>query len=188
MNTLTIEQMKSLVGACTYKPGWEIIFDNDGERPFVQIAATTLCSASGEASAWKSGKTYLSPYMCRQEVVSAVYGAIEKAELHEIREFFRYKGASIFNPHLDPDVLAEVAKKKESFNMRDNAMTMEEKDATLPYVIVPTGVFKFTLTRVEKSKQTIYTCSDVNLADERVVSWWMTKASCKLCDTLKNLL
>ena len=109
--------------------------------------------------------------MCRQEVVSAVYGAIEKAELHEIREFFRYKGASIFNPHLDPDVLAEVAKKKESFNMRDNAMTMEEKDATLPYVIVPTGVFKFTLTRVEKSKQTIYTCSDVNLADERVVSW-----------------
>ena len=55
--------------------------------------------------------------------------------------------------------------------MRDNAMTMEEKDATLPYVIVPTGVFKFTLTRVEKSKQTIYTCSDVNLADERVVSW-----------------
>lgn len=67
MNTLTIEQMKSLVEACTYKPGWEIIFDNDGERPFVQIAATTLCSASGEASAWKSGKTYLSPYMCRQE-------------------------------------------------------------------------------------------------------------------------
>lgn len=171
MNTLTIEQMKSLVGACTYKPGWEIIFDNDGERPFVQIAATTLCSVSGEASAWKSGKTYLSPYMCRQEVVSAVYGAIEKAELHEIREFFRYKGASIFNPHLDPDVLAEVAKKKESFNMRDNAMTMEEKDATLPYVLVPTGIFKFTLTRVEKSKQTIYTCSDVNLADERVVSW-----------------
>ena len=174
MNTLTIEQMKSLVEACTYKPGWEIIFDNDGERPFVQIAATTLCSVSGEASAWKSGKTYLSPYMCRQEVVSAVYGAIEKAELHEIREFFRYKGASIFNPHLDPDVLAEVAKKKESFNMRDNAMTMEEKDATLPYVIVsivPTGVFKFILPRVEESKQTVYTCSDVNLADERVVSW-----------------
>lgn len=171
MNTLTIEQMKSLVEACTYKPGWEIIFDNDGERPFVQIAATTLCSVSGEASAWKSGKTYLSPYMCRQEVVSAVYGAIEKAELHEVREFFRYKGASIFNPHLDPDVLAEVAKKKESFNMRDNAMTMEEKYATLPYVLVPTGIFKFTLTRVEKSKQTIYTCSDVNLADERVVSW-----------------
>lgn len=170
MNTLTIEQMKSLVEACTYKPGWEIIFDNDGERPFVQIAATTLCSVSGEASAWKSSKTYLSPYMCRQEVVSAVYGAIEKAELHEIREFFRYKGASIFNPHLDPDVLAEVAKKKESFNMRDNAMTMEEKDATLPYVLVPTGEFKFVLSRIDKSKQTVYTCSPSGI-DGRIVSW-----------------
>ena len=64
--------------------------------------------------------------MCRQEIVAAVYGAIEKAELHEIREFFRYKGASIFNPHLDPDVLAEVAKKKSSFNVRENAMSMIE--------------------------------------------------------------
>ena len=64
--------------------------------------------------------------MCRQEIVSAVYGAIEKAELHEIREWFRYRNASIFNPHLDPDVLAVVARKRSSFNTRANPMTMAE--------------------------------------------------------------
>jgi hypothetical protein len=67
--------------------------------------------------------------MCRQEVIAAVYGAIEKAELHEVREFFRYKGASIFNPHLDPDVLAEVARKRSSFNLMENAMSMDEGQA-----------------------------------------------------------
>ena len=163
MNTLTIEEMQSLVKACTYKPGWEIIFDNDGERPFIQVAATTLCSVSGEPAAWKSGKTYLSPYMCRQEVVSAVYGAIEKAELHEIREFFRYKGASIFNPHLDPDVLAEVAKKKESFNMRDNAMSMEE---VKPTSLLDTD-FKFYSTLARKDRETIYTWVSIT----RQVMW-----------------
>ena len=83
-------------------------------------------TVTGEPCTWKSGKRYLSIYMCRQEIVGAVFGLIKDAEMHEIREWFRYKGASIFNPHLDPDVLAEVAKKKASFNVRENAMTMEE--------------------------------------------------------------
>lgn len=65
-------------------------------------------------------------WMCRQEVVGAVFGAIRAAEEHEMKEWFTYKGARIFNPHLDPDVLAEVARSKSSFNFRENAMSMEE--------------------------------------------------------------
>lgn len=124
---MTLVELGRIVGACSYKPGWKINVDVDaGGRPFIQIAATTQCSVTLTPTAWKSGKTYLTLYMCRQEVVSAVYSAIEKAELHEVREFFRYRGASIYNPHLDPDVLAEVAKKVGSFNLRDNPMSMEE--------------------------------------------------------------
>lgn len=126
MAKLTVEQIKEIVSAITYKPDWIIHLKDDGERLYVQIEATTLDSITKQPCTWKSGKTYLSPFMCRQEIVGAVFGAIEKAEIHEMREFFRYKGASIYNPHLDPDVLAEVAKKKESFNVRDNAMSMEE--------------------------------------------------------------
>lgn len=126
MAKLTVEEIKSIVEAITYKPDWSIHLKDDGERMYVQIEATTLDSITKEPTKWKSGKSYLSPFMCRQEIVGTVFSAIEKAELHEIREFFRYKGASIFNPHLDPDVLAEVARKKENFNVRDNAMSMEE--------------------------------------------------------------
>lgn len=131
---LTDAEIVGLVQSCTYKPGWRTIIMWDGTRPYIQLEVTVEAEASmesagpnrGQRSPWKSGKTYLSHHMCRQEIVSAVYGAIERAELHEIREWFRYKGASIFNPHLDPEVLAEVARKKSSFNVRDNAMTMVE--------------------------------------------------------------
>lgn len=126
MAKLTITEIQGIVAACTYKPGWEILLKDDGERLYVQIAATTLDSITKEPTAWKSGKTYLSPFMCRQEIVGAVFGAIEKAEIHEMREFFRYRGASIYNPHLDPDALVAVARKKSSFNLRDNAMDMKE--------------------------------------------------------------
>jgi hypothetical protein len=123
----THNELNAIVASITYKPGWEIIFSSDSDgRPFIQIAASTLDSISNEMTAWKSGKSYLSPHMCTQEVVGAVFGQIRAAEEHEMKEFFRYKGASIFNPHLDPDVLAEVAKKKSSFNLRDNPMSMIE--------------------------------------------------------------
>lgn len=124
---MNISDMQQLIAQITYKPGWSLSLHVDaGDRPYLQIEATTLDSCTLQPTTWRSGKTYLSVFMCRQEIVSAVYGAIEKAELHEIREFFRYKGASIFNPHLDPDVLAQVARKWSNFNVRDNAMTMIE--------------------------------------------------------------
>lgn len=140
---MTSSEINELVRSCSYKPGWKIILGYDKvvvdgsprqSRLFIQVEVTTEAEASmesagpdkGKRSTWKGGKKYLSHHMCRQEIVSAVYGIIEQAELHEIREWFRYKGASIFNPHLDPDVLAEVARKKSSFNVRENAMTMVE--------------------------------------------------------------
>jgi hypothetical protein len=115
--------------AITYKPGWVIILGYDGNRPYLQAEvgaeSDLTLDPTGKSSGrtpWKSGKRYLSYHMCRQEVVGAVFGLIKDAEEHEMREWFRYKGRSIFNPHIDPDVLVEVASRAASFNVRENAM------------------------------------------------------------------
>lgn len=130
---LTNEDILSIVSRITYKPGWSVLMGFDGDRPFIQAevdegAEASLDSAKrdGSRTPWKSGKRYLSRHMCRQEVVGAVFGLLKDAELHEIHEWFRYRGASIFNPHLDPDVLATVARKASSFVVRENAMSMAE--------------------------------------------------------------
>lgn len=122
-----------IVRQITYKPGWKILLEGLDDRPYVQVEVTAESDASldsqkrdGTRTPWKSAKRYLSPHMCRQEIVGAVFGLIKDAEMHEVHEWFRYKGASIFNPHLDPDVLVEVARRKESFVTRQNAMSMEE--------------------------------------------------------------
>lgn len=129
---MTLDEMRGLVALCTYKPGWTICVFDDG-RPYLQLSVDESAEASmdshlrdGTRSPWRSGKRYLSVHMCRQEVVGAVFGLIKDAEVHEIHEWFRYRGASIFNPHLDPDALAVLAKRKDAFVVRENAMSMTE--------------------------------------------------------------
>src|SRR6476469_11094598 len=115
-----------LISLISYKPGWHILSGEDPDgRPYVQIevdatAEAAKCAFSGEVVPWRGGKRYLSPFMCRQEVVGAVLEAIKAAEMHETHEWFRYRGRAIYNPHLDPDKLAEFAVLK-NMNIRDNA-------------------------------------------------------------------
>ncbi|WGD31670.1 hypothetical protein AncyloWKF20_07580 [Ancylobacter sp. WKF20] len=133
---MTNEEILSIISRITYKPGWSVLMGFDGDRPFIQAEVDETAEASldsakrdGSRTPWKSAKRYLSRHMCRQEVVGAVFGLLKDAELHEIHEWFRYRGASIFNPHLDPDVLATVARKASSFVVRENAMSMKEEAA-----------------------------------------------------------
>ena len=129
---MDIEQISNIVDEITYKPNWDIALYAIPISPeqyslYIQLEVfNQIDSVTRKTTSWKSGKRYLSEFMCRQEIVGAVYGLIETAEIHEMREWFRYKGASIYNPHIDPDKLAELASKKENFNCRQNAMSMEE--------------------------------------------------------------
>lgn len=132
MDIIGISEITSKI---TYKPGWSIalhvegVFGN-GDRPYIQVvvdetAEAALCPFSGKREGWKGGKKYLSYHMCRQEIVGAVLGAFKDAEMHEIHEWFKYKGRAIYNPHLDPDALAEFAVLR-NMNVRQNAMSMVE--------------------------------------------------------------
>lgn len=124
----------TILGNIEYKPGWYLRTGVEEGRMWLQVGVTEEAEISfdrqaGKKVPWRGAKHYLSPHMCRNEIVSMAYHAFERAELHEVKEWFRYKGRSIFNPHLDPDALVEVARYAKNFNTRENAMTMEEPDA-----------------------------------------------------------
>lgn len=124
-------EFAEILGQIAYKPGWYFRNGIEDGRMWVQVGVTQEAEIAfdpiaGEKVPWRGAKHFLSPHMCRQEIVGTVLHAIERAEMHEIREWFRYKGRSIYNPHLDPDALVEVAKYARNFNTRDNAMTMND--------------------------------------------------------------
>jgi hypothetical protein len=111
-----------LVSRITYKKGW-IINYYPQKGNYLQLSVTGICSISGGPVQWVSGKKYLSNFMCEQEVVGVCFALIKDAEDHEMREFFRYKGSAIFNPHFCPSALAEFARDKNNYDFRENSMT-----------------------------------------------------------------
>lgn len=126
---LTLPEIRSLVNQVTYKPNWVLNVHNPLEldSAYLQVSVTDgLDSLTLKTVDWKGSKHRISKWMCKQEIIGLCFKAIKDAEDHEMREFFRYKGRSIFNPHIDPDALVELASKKENFNCRENAMSMKE--------------------------------------------------------------
>ncbi|ASP46260.1 hypothetical protein HOR87_gp23 [Marinomonas phage CB5A] len=127
---LTTGDVIDIVHDCSYKEGWRFIINGNIETSnlYIQIeVANARCSASGLDVSWKSGKRYISQYACRQEVVGALFALIKDAEMHEVHEMFRYKGSSIYNPHLCPDALSKLASKKENFVVRVDGDSMNPK-------------------------------------------------------------
>lgn len=129
---MTKDEALAIFKLCTYKPGWSFHFgvEHEGtpyERWYAQVGVDITTEASMDASkkghpreAWKGGKRYFSEHMCEQEIVGLAFGLVCDAEMHETKEWFRFMGASIHNPHIHPKVLVEVARKKSSFNVRQN--------------------------------------------------------------------
>ena len=132
---MQLEEILTIVNGVTYKPGWSI-HAKISKRGFVEVqigvdasteAALDSQKRDGTKTPWMSGKKYLHQHMCFQEVVGAMFGMIQDAESHEMREWFRWNGRSIYNPHIDPRALWVIAGKKENFNVREDAMAMNNE-------------------------------------------------------------
>ena len=127
---INLREMQEVIDQITYKPGWEFTVQREraGGRAYLQATVTEEMPATGDNAFWRSAKYYLSYHMCRQEIVGVAFNCVRDAEEHEMREWFRYRDSAIYNPHLDPDILAEIASRLSSFVMRENPMTMEETE------------------------------------------------------------
>lgn len=128
----SFEIFAELAKLVSYKPGWFILCKQDDKGMFLQVEVTAIAEASidtvtGQRTGWKGAKHYFSGHMCDSEFVGTIFKAFLQAEEHESREHFRFKGRSVYNPHFNIHALVELAKHKENFDMRENAMSMVEE-------------------------------------------------------------
>lgn len=116
-------QFQAIIDSLSYKPHWRFETGFDGGRLFVQVKVAEGSESAtdpftGQRKAWAGAKVYLSVHMCKQEVVGAAYGAVQRAELHEAAEWFRYHNQPIYSHHLDPDALLAVAQDVGNYCLR----------------------------------------------------------------------
>ncbi len=94
------------------------IVDLDQDRPYFQIHGTVKDSISGNSVSHSGRKWFLSYHMTKSEVVQTVLKASLTWAEHEIREHFKFRGVSIFDPHYDVEKLVELRNQANSLDVR----------------------------------------------------------------------
>ena len=108
---LTADDIEQLSGAIELPDGlvlrwvWSQHYDDDVKpsEAYLQVLDPDLPVAFQAGRKWR-----LSHYMTRSEVVQTAMAALMAWYEHEAREGFKYKGLSVFSPHLDVEALHEI--------------------------------------------------------------------------------
>lgn len=108
INMKHLAEIREVISQITYKKGWEIILSTDGSRPVIQIVFDGEDEKTGVVEKQKCRKWFLSQHMTTTEIVYTVLKAIQAAEDHETREFFKYKNVRIANPHFSVDDIVDM--------------------------------------------------------------------------------
>lgn len=121
----TFEEMKEIISFCRY-PDFDLLVREDaGGRAYLQVSCPNgTCNVTGEPLSWRGAKQFLSPHMCKNELVSVAFKAIREAIDHETKERFTYRGLRIFDPHIDPELLVELMNRKDVLNTRESETIM----------------------------------------------------------------
>ncbi len=103
-------ELQALLDKVTYKLAWHLHVGTDlgCGRDYLQWQFYGPCSVTGNKQWHNCRKWFLSTYMTDGEVVQTAFAALQ-AEEHECREFFKYDGHVIMNPHLSLEALTSRA-------------------------------------------------------------------------------
>lgn len=102
--SLTYTEQREILNEVSYKDWtFKLTFD------YLQVSFTGC-----DGTQWSGRKWKLSDHMTKSELVQTALKAVLTAEEHESREQFRYKGRTLFGPHLDVDALLEIADRVET--------------------------------------------------------------------------
>lgn len=103
----TTKEMHSFIAGRVQYLDWSIdVKEGTDGRAYLQVFFLAGDSTNDLVLRSQAGrKWYLSPYMTDTELVRTAHKAVRAAVEHECDENFKYKGAAIFSPHTDVELL-----------------------------------------------------------------------------------
>lgn len=99
----------NILGRVHYKDwGFLVTGDQDGDL-MIQVDFLAPDNLTGKPER-QFGRRWLIEYNSTPtQIVQTAFLAVQRAEMHELAEQFTYKGATVFNRHLDVDELVKIS-------------------------------------------------------------------------------
>lgn len=90
---------EEIIGKLAYKPGWDFTPERKAGRDTLVIGATVQHSETLDMVRFRIRRIIPEIIDTQERFLSWVEDELAEAEIHELREFFRYDGKLVDDPH-----------------------------------------------------------------------------------------
>ena len=98
---MTFEEAEAVVRRITYKPSWLIHFKKRTKRIWwLWFTLDTLDTFTLEPITVETPIVFISEDFEAEDIISAVWAGIRRAEEHESQEMFKVDNVALYNPHI----------------------------------------------------------------------------------------
>jgi hypothetical protein len=109
---MTFKEAQEILFFIKYKKGFRIKISN-ADYPFLGYTLLTISEDTVETSR----KSYLNlDEILPNDFVHRIFNELLNWERHEAGEFFKYKNITVFNPHMDVEILCRLEQEKQLIN------------------------------------------------------------------------
>ena len=107
---MQIEDIITVIAQCE-APGYTFGVQTDGRgEMYLQARYEEPDTITGKPSIQLTRRWFLSPKMTKSEVVQTCFKCLMTSYEHQAREWFRYRGQPVYNPHYEVDALVDLCK------------------------------------------------------------------------------
>lgn len=97
---LTVAEMRAVLAEVSYRPGWTFSLEEGApEGPHVFIVATVVNSYRPDETVDLGIRSPLPPFRTVDDMLLWLAWRLRRVEDHESREWFRYGGGLVDDPH-----------------------------------------------------------------------------------------
>ena len=106
---MKLNELKNFIADNIRYKNWEFVVKEKNGVPYVQIQFNAPDNTNPSVVQTQyCRKWQLSEWMTPTEIVQTCWAAVQRAELHEAAENFKFKGRDIFNNHINVEALVRI--------------------------------------------------------------------------------
>lgn len=114
---MTIKEMREVVGEVSFPDYQFFVGESSHGFLYLQAEYDEADTITEIVERQYTRRWALSPEMTKSEIVSTVFKCILASMEHKTREWFKYKGKAIYQPHQNVDDLLEICEKIDARTM-----------------------------------------------------------------------
>lgn len=123
---MTVDEMIAIVAECTFPDYQFNVWEDSRGAVYLQGSYQEPDTITNKWEVQKTRRWLLSPHMTKSEIVGTCFKCLMTSQEHKAREWFKWRGKAIYQPHHDVDDLWRVCDRVDTRESREESKALVE--------------------------------------------------------------